>query len=80
MAVEGPVFPGVVRERDFRLRELVPTPLNLRSLRRASQESKLAIAPDRDPRIGFGDLTELHSDVAFARIRAHLFREHERRS
>ena len=33
--VEGPVFPRVVRERDFRLRELVPTPLNLRSLRRA---------------------------------------------
>ena len=23
------------------------------------------IAPDRDPRIGLGDLTELHSDVAF---------------
>src|SRR5262249_25629020 len=38
-AVEGPVFPRVVRKRDFRLRELVPTPLNLRSLRRASAVS-----------------------------------------
>jgi hypothetical protein len=28
------------------------------------------IAPDRDPRIGFGDLAELHSDIAFASIRA----------
>src|SRR5262249_26666136 len=34
------------------------------------------IAPDRDPRIGLGDLAELHPDVAFARIRAHRFREH----
>ena len=34
------------------------------------------IAPDRDPRIGFGDLAELHSDIAFARIRAHRLREH----
>ena len=33
-------------------------------------------AADRDPRIGLGDLTELHPDVAFARIRAHGFREH----
>jgi hypothetical protein len=34
------------------------------------------IAPDRDPRTGFGDLAELHSDVAFTRIRAHRLREH----
>jgi len=34
------------------------------------------IAPDRDPRIGLGDLAELHADVAFARIRAYRFREH----
>src|SRR5215510_9040198 len=34
------------------------------------------IAPDRDPRIGLGDLAELNSDVAFARIRAHRLREH----
>jgi hypothetical protein len=34
------------------------------------------IAPDRGPRIGFGNLTELHSDVAFVRIRAHSLREH----
>src|SRR6266700_730286 len=34
------------------------------------------IASDRDPRIGLADLAELHPDVAFARIRAHRFREH----
>jgi len=34
------------------------------------------IAPDRDRRLGLGDLAELHPDVAFARIRAHRFREH----
>jgi hypothetical protein len=34
------------------------------------------IAPDCDPRIGLGDLTELHPDVALARIRAHRLREH----
>jgi hypothetical protein len=34
------------------------------------------IAPDRDPRIGFGDLAELHSVIAFARIRADRLREH----
>ena len=33
------------------------------------------IAPDRDPWIGLGDLAELHPDVAFARIRAHRFRQ-----
>jgi|SRR6516165_2005381 len=27
------------------------------------------MAPDRDPRIGFGELAELHSDVAFAPAR-----------
>jgi hypothetical protein len=32
------------------------------------------IAPDRDRRIGLGDLAELHPDVALARIRAHGFR------
>jgi hypothetical protein len=31
---------------------------------------------DRDPGIGFGDLAELHSDIAFARIRVHRFGEH----
>ena len=31
------------------------------------------IAPDRDRRIGLGDLTELHADVALACIRAHDF-------
>ena len=30
------------------------------------------IAPDRDRRLGLGDLAELHPDVAFARIRAPL--------
>jgi tetratricopeptide (TPR) repeat protein len=34
------------------------------------------IAADRYPRIGFGNLTELYSDVALARIRAHGLREH----
>src|SRR6516164_8169481 len=34
------------------------------------------IAPDRDPRISFGDLAKLHADVTLARIRAHRFREH----
>jgi hypothetical protein len=34
------------------------------------------IAPNRDLRIGLGDLTELHADVALACIRAHRFREH----
>jgi len=34
------------------------------------------IAADRDLGIGLGDLAELHPDVAFARIRAHGFREH----
>jgi hypothetical protein len=33
------------------------------------------IAPDRDSRIGLGDLAELHADVALACIRAHRFRE-----
>jgi hypothetical protein len=33
------------------------------------------IAADRDLGIGFGDLAELHLDVALARIRAHGFRE-----
>ena len=31
------------------------------------------IAPDRDLRIGLGDLAELHADVALACIRAHDF-------
>jgi hypothetical protein len=30
------------------------------------------IAPDRDRRIGLGDLAELHPDVAVERIRAHV--------
>ena len=30
------------------------------------------IAPDRDPGIGLGDLTELHTNVALARIRAQV--------
>jgi hypothetical protein len=34
------------------------------------------IAPDRDRRIGLGDLAELHPDVTLARARAHGFREH----
>jgi len=33
------------------------------------------IAPDRDRRLGLGDLAESHPDVAFVRIRAHRFRE-----
>ena len=33
------------------------------------------IAPNRDPGISLGDLTELHPNVALARIRAHGFRE-----
>ena len=33
------------------------------------------IAPNRYPRIGFGNLTELYSEVALARIRAHGLRE-----
>jgi hypothetical protein len=37
---------------------------------------KKRIAPDRDRRIGLGDLVELHADVSLARIRAHGFREH----
>jgi hypothetical protein len=28
------------------------------------------MAPDRDPRVGFGNLTELHPDIALASIRA----------
>jgi hypothetical protein len=31
---------------------------------------------DCDRRIGLGDLTELHTNVTLARIRAHGFREH----
>ena len=34
------------------------------------------IAADRDLRIGFGNLTELHTNVALAHVRAHGFREH----
>jgi hypothetical protein len=34
------------------------------------------IAPDRDRRMGHGDLAELHPDVTLARARAHGFREH----
>jgi len=34
------------------------------------------IAPVRDRRIGLGNLAELHSDVALARIGAHGLREH----
>src|SRR5262249_6290493 len=33
-------------------------------------------AADRDRRIGLGDVAKLHSDVAFARIRAHRLGEH----
>jgi hypothetical protein len=34
------------------------------------------IAADRDLGIGFGDLTELYTNVALAHVRAHGFREH----
>jgi len=34
------------------------------------------IAADRDLRIGFGNLTELHINVALAHVCAHGFREH----
>src|SRR5262245_6675035 len=34
------------------------------------------IAADRDLGIGFGNLTELHTNVALAHVRAHGFREH----
>jgi hypothetical protein len=34
------------------------------------------IAADRDLRIGFGNLTELHINIALAHVRAHGFREH----
>src|SRR5262249_2774627 len=34
------------------------------------------VATDCDPGIGLGDLAELHSDIAFARIRAERLREH----
>jgi hypothetical protein len=34
------------------------------------------IAPDRDPRIGFGNLTELLPNIAFASIGADRLREH----
>src|SRR5262245_21734171 len=34
------------------------------------------VATDRGPGIGLGDLAELHSDIAFARIRAHRLRKY----
>jgi hypothetical protein len=34
------------------------------------------IAADRYPRIGFGNLAELHTNVALAHVRAHGFRGH----
>src|SRR5262245_25684674 len=34
------------------------------------------IAADRDLGIGFGNLTELHTSIALAHVRAHGFREH----
>src|SRR5262245_52586528 len=34
------------------------------------------VATNRGPGIGLGDLAELHSDIAFARIRAHRLRKY----
>ena len=71
---------------NIRLSSYLANPLSVRSLGLAPAQHHIRVGPvlriekriaaNRDLGIGFGNLTELHTNVALAHVRAHGSREH----